>query len=232
MQRVQRLQRALCSISQMALRGWCIVAMMVWPSAVRQDMWSMMLRAAKASSPVVGSSRNSSDGFDISAHAMPSLRFSPPASSACSLRLNHSTLSSADLIAAKLAEIQDRQLTAQEGHAYNRCDCGRAGRGRPTAQAAHKQASRKNAAHHSVAGLAEAHDRQHIVHALMQLGGRQPRPVGKTGISQGVPTQTTSKLACPSQLLAQVYPSWMHPKHLAPPCSDPSCSPSLLNTQT
>ncbi len=52
---------------------------MVWPMAARQDMCSMMLKAAKASRPVVGSSRNSSEGCAISAHAMLNLRFSPPA---------------------------------------------------------------------------------------------------------------------------------------------------------
>ncbi len=51
---------------------------MVWLRAVRQDMWSMMFSAAKASRPVVGSSRNSSEGLETSAHAMPSRRFSPP----------------------------------------------------------------------------------------------------------------------------------------------------------
>ena len=63
----------------MAALGWWIEATMVWPSAVRQDMWSMMFSAAKASRPVVGSSRNSSDGLPTSAQAMPSRLRSPPA---------------------------------------------------------------------------------------------------------------------------------------------------------
>jgi hypothetical protein len=52
---------------------------MVWPRAARQDMWSMMFRAAKASRPVVGSSMNRMEGFAISEQLMFSLRFSPPA---------------------------------------------------------------------------------------------------------------------------------------------------------
>ena len=70
---------ALWNMSQMAERGWCTEAMMVWPSAARQDMWSMMLSAANASSPVVGSSRNRMLGLAISEHDMVSRRFSPPA---------------------------------------------------------------------------------------------------------------------------------------------------------
>ena len=41
----------LCIMSQMAVRGWCSVAMMVWPSAARHAMWSMMFRAANESRP-------------------------------------------------------------------------------------------------------------------------------------------------------------------------------------
>ena len=43
--------RALWSMSQMAVRGWCSVAMMVCPSAARHDMWSMMFSAANESRP-------------------------------------------------------------------------------------------------------------------------------------------------------------------------------------
>lgn len=52
---------------------------MVWPRAARQDMWSMMFSAAKASRPVVGSSKNMMLGLAISEHDMLSRRFSPPA---------------------------------------------------------------------------------------------------------------------------------------------------------
>ena len=69
----------LWNMSQMAVRGWWMEATTVWPIAARQDMCSMMFRAAKESRPDVGSSRKSSDGWAISAHAMVSLRFSPPA---------------------------------------------------------------------------------------------------------------------------------------------------------
>ena len=41
----------LCIMSQMAVRGWCSVAMTVWPSAARHDMWSMMFSAANESRP-------------------------------------------------------------------------------------------------------------------------------------------------------------------------------------
>ena len=70
---------ALWNMSQMAARGWWIEARIVWPEAARPERCSIMVRAAKESRPVVGSSRNSSDGVPISAHAMPSRRFSPPA---------------------------------------------------------------------------------------------------------------------------------------------------------
>lgn len=74
------LAHTLWNMSQMAERGWWMAATMVCPRAARLLRCSMMLRAAKESSPVVGSSRNNSDGRAMSAHAMLSLRFSPPAS--------------------------------------------------------------------------------------------------------------------------------------------------------
>ena len=76
---VKSRELALWNMSQMAARGWCTEAMMVWPRAARHDMWSMMFSAAKASKPVVGSSRNIMLGLAISEHDMLSRRFSPPA---------------------------------------------------------------------------------------------------------------------------------------------------------
>ena len=49
----------------MAVRGWCSVAMMVCPSAARQDMWSMMFSAANESRPAHGVGLQSGMGVDV-----------------------------------------------------------------------------------------------------------------------------------------------------------------------
>lgn len=115
-------ERALWNMSQMAERGWCTEAMMVWPSAARHDMWSIMLSAANASSPVVGSSRNRMLGLAISEHDIVSRRCSPPAQQAAAT-LSIPFLGSVWAPLQRCIVIDVRLERSQISFPVNRCGC-------------------------------------------------------------------------------------------------------------